>query len=496
MALIAMETRILETFETLERDQAGFATINSLLAVVNGMRNLPGRKTIIFFSEGLALPSSVQTKFPSVISAANRANVSIYTVDAGGLRIQSGNAEAASEINSLAQKRMQQQARGNDRGVTEPYTKALERNEDLLMLDSRSGLGKLADQTGGFLIHDTNDLAAGVRRIDEDMRGYYLLTYSPKNVEMDGRFRHITVKVNRSNVETQARKGYFAVESMGQLPLLDYEAPALAAGRGGRANSFPLRLAALEFPAPASPGLTVILGEAAISAFTLSPAADKKRYNSDFSFVALVRDEANQVVQKLSQHYPLNVPAEKLEGTKKEEVLFYREVRLSPGRYTLEMIAFDAPTGKATVRTAPFEVRAAETSQLRMSSVVVLKRAERISAEEQKKDQPFHFGELIVYPNLGESILKSAAKQLAFFFTVWPAKGSTEPINATAEVLQDNRSLGKTTAQMPAPDERGRIKYASALPTDSFQPGTYDLKITVSDGKTTISRAARFTVQP
>jgi hypothetical protein len=48
----------------LERDQQGFATINSLLAVITPMRNLPGRKTIIFFSEGLALPQSVQTKFP------------------------------------------------------------------------------------------------------------------------------------------------------------------------------------------------------------------------------------------------------------------------------------------------------------------------------------------------------------------------------------------------------------------------------------------------
>src|SRR5256885_1533779 len=64
---IQMETNILEQFEVLERDQQGFATINALLAVINPMRNLPGRKTIIFFSEGLALPPSVQSKFPAVI---------------------------------------------------------------------------------------------------------------------------------------------------------------------------------------------------------------------------------------------------------------------------------------------------------------------------------------------------------------------------------------------------------------------------------------------
>ena len=259
-----MESRIIENFETLERDQQGFATINSLLAVITPMRNLPGRKTIIFFSEGLALPQSVQTKFPAVINAANRANVSIYAIDSAGLRIESGAAEAAREINSLANKRMQQTARGTDTIQSAPYTKALERNEDLLRLDPRSGLGQLADQTGGFLIHDTNDLKAGLRRIDDDMRAYYVLTYIPKNEDYNGLFRHIAVKLNRQNLEAQTRKGYYAVESVGQFPMLDYEAPAIAASHKARPNSntTSLRAAALDFPATGRPGLAVILAEA------------------------------------------------------------------------------------------------------------------------------------------------------------------------------------------------------------------------------------------
>ena len=166
---IEMQNQMLDHFERLERDQEGFATINSLLAVISPMQNLPGRKTIIFFSEGLKLPPAVQAKFPAVINAANRANVSIYSIDAAGLRIQSGTAEAARELNSIAAAGMAQQGRGNDRGVSGPLTRSLERNEDLLRFDPRSGLGSLSDQTGGFLIHDTNDLVSGLRRIDDDM---------------------------------------------------------------------------------------------------------------------------------------------------------------------------------------------------------------------------------------------------------------------------------------------------------------------------------------
>lgn len=494
--LVEMESRMLENFETLERDQQGFATINSLLAVITAMRNIPGRKTIIFFSEGLALPSSVQTKFPSVINAANRANVSIYAIDAAGLRIESGTAEAAREINSLASRRMQQTARGNDTVTSAPYTKALERNEDLLRLDPRSGLGQLADETGGFLIHDTNDLTSGLRRIDDDMRAYYLLTYVPRNDDYNGRFRHITVKLSRSNAEAQTRKGYYAIESVGQMPVLDYEAPALAARSRADSNPASFRAAALDFPATDRPGLALILAEAPISAFTLAPGNDKKTYSADFSIVALVKDQSNQVVQKLSQHYPLSGPIEKLEAAKKGDLLFYREMQLQPGRYTVELIAYDGPAGKASVRTTSLEIPPADAGRLRLSSVVVLKRAERITADEQKRDRPFHFGELLVYPNLGEPILKSQVKQLTFFVTVWPAKGSADALKLEVEILQNNRKVGQTSAQLPEADEQGRIKYASALPLDSFQPGAYELKITARDGKTSVSRSTRFTLAP
>jgi len=497
-AFTEMEARVLENFEALERDQQGFATINSLLAVITPMRNLPGRKTIIFFSEGLALPQSVQTKFPAVINAANRANVSIYAIDSAGLRIESGAAEAAREINSLASRRMQQTAKGTDTVQSAPYTKALERNEDLLRLDPRSGLGQLADETGGFLIHDTNDLKAGLRRIDDDMRAYYVLTYIPKNDVYNGQFRHIAVKLNRQNLEAQTRKGYYAVESVGQLPMLDYEAPAIAASRNARPNPNPssLRAGALHFPATGRPGLAVILGETPISAFTLSPASDKKTYNADFSIIALVRDQSGQIVQKLSQHYPLSGPVEKLEAAKKVAVLFYREAQLSPGRYTVELIAYDAALRKADVRKTSLEIPQVDEAKLRLSSVVVLRRAERITADEQKKDQPFYFGELVVYPNLGQPITKSVTKQLAYFLTAWPAKGSVEPLKLVADVVQNGRSVAQTSAQLLAADDQGRIKYAGALPLDDLQPGAYELKVTVSDHQTSVSRSTQFRIEP
>jgi VWFA-related protein len=78
----AMTLNIAQGFERMEHNQQGYATIDGLLAIIEGMKNLPGRKAMIFFSEGITLPTNVMSHFRSVISSANRANVSIYAVDA------------------------------------------------------------------------------------------------------------------------------------------------------------------------------------------------------------------------------------------------------------------------------------------------------------------------------------------------------------------------------------------------------------------------------
>ena len=87
--LAQMESQMIRDFDAMERDQQGYSTTNGLFAVIGALRRLPGRKSLVLFSEGLAIPPAVQRLFLGVIDAANRANVSIYTMDAAGLRAES-----------------------------------------------------------------------------------------------------------------------------------------------------------------------------------------------------------------------------------------------------------------------------------------------------------------------------------------------------------------------------------------------------------------------
>jgi VWFA-related protein len=486
----AMRERTDETFEALQRDQQGYATTNGLMAIVNSMSRLPGRKAVLFFSEGVSIPPNVQQHFHSVINAANRANVSVYAVDAAGLRAESELQAAREEINGRSRRRMDALDRAmNNSG---PLTKGLERNEDLLNLNPESGLSQLALQTGGAFIGGSNDIGSKLKEIDEDLRTYCLLTYSPTNQNYDGKFRNISVKVKRSGVEALARRGYYAVPPTGSSPMFYYEAPPLALLSGSaRPKDFPLLAGSLNFPEAGHVGRTAVEVEVPTGAFTFTADNEKKIYGSDFSIVVLIRDQSKQVVEKLSYHYGL--VGKSLDSVKKGKVLFYRETSLPPGKYEVDAVAYDALSAKASVNKCGLEIPAAGENDLRLSSVTIIQRVEQVK---EKTDSPFLVSDqLMVYPNLGEPVRKSA-KQMGFYFNVYTAKGSTGAPNLTLEVLQNNKSVAKVPLKLGAPDAKGRIQYASALPLDSLNPGTYELKISVSDAKSEVSRSASFTLEP
>jgi VWFA-related protein len=483
----AMEQRTAETWEMLERDQQGYSTSNSLLAVVNGMRALPGRKSVVFFSEGVAIPANVAAQFRSVIDTANRANVSIYAMDAAGLRAHSTSEETKEGINAAAQKTLRRNPAIDV--VGRPMTEALEKNEDLLRHDPHSGLGQLADQTGGILIRNTNDLAGGFKRVDQDMRNYYMLTYVPKNDRFDGKFRTIAVTVKRSGMDVAARKGYYAVRTAGTMPVLTFEARALAVLESSPVpNAFPVRATAIRFPEPNRPGLTPVLVTVPLSALTFALADDKTTYRADFTVLVRFRDQSDAIVGKLSQNYALNGPADRMDAARQGNILFYRDHELEPGVYTMETVVHDALGDKASVRFSTVEQSAIEEGALRASQLVIVGRAERLAEGGRPAGNPFLVGDTLLYPNFGEPLRKSADQQLPFFVTVYPLKGSKA--EGIVELAQGAKLLAQLPLPMIEPDAAGRIQQVSRLPLATIPAGTYELRVIVSQGKQRLVRSA------
>ena len=110
---------------------------------------------------------------------ANRANVSIYTVDPRGL-------------------------------VGMPD---IDENLDMVewqtyVQKSIDSLRVLAEQTGGIAVVNQNDFERALKRIDAETSDYYIIGYYSKNPDPLRRRREITIKVNRPGVAVQARKYY------------------------------------------------------------------------------------------------------------------------------------------------------------------------------------------------------------------------------------------------------------------------------------------------
>lgn len=493
LMMAEMQSRTKETFDILQRDQQGYATTNGLMAVINSMQRLPGRKAIIFFSEGVSIPPNVKRHFSSVINNANRANVSLYTIDIAGLRADSPLAQSRDEINNRSRQRMDTLDRAmNTRGA---LSVALERNEDILNFNPQNGLLQLAEETGGQFIADTNNIGPKLKSVDEDLNTYYLLTYSPTNTNYDGKFRNISVKLNRSGADVQTRKGYFAVNAGSGTPVMYYETSALAALAMGKSdNTIPMKSHSFNFPEATHLGRTAFEVEVPTSAFTFSEDKEKKVYGTDFSIVVLVKDENKQIVRKLSTHYTLSGALDQVANAKKGLVLFYREEDLPPGKFDVEAAAHDLPSGKVTIKKTTIEVPDADEFKLRLSSIALVKRKEELPKGDNS-DSPFKIGELMLYPYLGEPISK-AAQQVIFYFTIYPPTLSTFTPQLTVELLQGGKTLAAVPLKLPAPFETGRIPYVGNLPLGSLSPGEYDLRVTVRGDKGSAIRTTKFTVVP
>jgi VWFA-related protein len=487
-----LQVGMMQSFEALERDQQGFATSNGLLAVVNGLQRVPGRKTIVFFSEGMAIPDRVLAQFQAVIAAANRANVAIYTMDAAGLRTHSPTEATREALEAAATARYRNLGKEDAGGA---LMKEAERNEDLLRLNPQSGLGQLAEQTGGFLVRDTNDARGSFRQIAQDMRFHYVLGYTPANDNYDGRFRNVSVKVRRGGTVVHSRRGYYAVRARTSNPVLTYEAPAVAIldRSGPRPEAFPFAGVALTFPQTGPTSKVPVLVRIPGHSLKYTPAASQKGVMAaDLAVVVRVRNEYQQEVSRVSQHFQLSSPADKLEAARAGDILFYRETQLPPGQYLLDAVAYDAQAGAASVKTFPLEVPAPGPSGTDLSSLVVIDHVERVPAADRDASNPLYFGEMLVYPSLGDPLRKSVAPAVGFYFT---ARAPLDARNAELELSREGETPTRMPLSLPAPGANGVLQHAGTLPLRSLAPGKYDLRLTLLEGKKRLaSSATHFTV--
>ena len=195
-------------------------TLPVLEYIVGGMRNLPGRKTVLLISQDLRIDyqnPAMREYINRLVTTANRASAVINTLDPRGLMVLLGSGFSAASGPIGVQQAMNPGAMGPGSDISR------------IRMDhfsSQGGLSFLAQQTGGIFHHDNNDITAGVRNIIADQDGYYLIGYQPAEGTFEhggnnAKFHRWTVRVTRPNLRVRTRSGFLGITDEDARPRLN-----------------------------------------------------------------------------------------------------------------------------------------------------------------------------------------------------------------------------------------------------------------------------------
>jgi tetratricopeptide (TPR) repeat protein len=222
---------------------AAARTLEGFQALLNGLGRLPGRKSVVFITDGFFVEES-WAHVRQLVDLAARSNVRIYSIDAQGTSRRMPSVDPSLMMSLETGAAIQ----------TEIYNTVEE------------GPNTLAVDTGGYVFRSSNDFASALAGIARDSSNYYVIGYSPTTPGADGSFRRIAVRVKRQGLTVRARRGYLATTAPATTAAPPPVAPVPSPG-------VPAAPVAPEAGAPASNNARAAADPAGPPASALEPSA-------------------------------------------------------------------------------------------------------------------------------------------------------------------------------------------------------------------------------
>ena len=198
----------------MTRRRFAVGTLGAVRHTAEGMRNMPGRKSIVLFSEGMRMnrdlvkedPPVDVTEVRRVSDSANRAAVVIYAVDPRGV-VYPG-LQAKDDVANLEEVEVRDQL--HDRLET--------------LRGTQAALQFLAAETGGLVRLNSNDMNDSLGHVLADQSGYYLLGFQPgeaaaQRLQREGKYHRLQVRVKRPGLTVRHRKGFLGDVAPPPVPI-------------------------------------------------------------------------------------------------------------------------------------------------------------------------------------------------------------------------------------------------------------------------------------
>ncbi|MFL6208271.1 MAG: VWA domain-containing protein [Pyrinomonadaceae bacterium] len=201
-------------------------TLNAIRFVLEGMSELPGRKSLVIFTDSLPLHFEEELHDGLIKGPGGGPQTEAAQIDSPG-RFTSGSfsekvkqlarlaVRSSTVIYSIDTRGLQTlafSAMDDTHGFTQKDFNDARSQRFSELVSGTEGPSSLADQTGGFVVRNSNDLIGGLRLVLEDQKGYYLLGYHPNGETFDRRYHRIKARVKRPGLTVRARRGFFGVD--------------------------------------------------------------------------------------------------------------------------------------------------------------------------------------------------------------------------------------------------------------------------------------------
>jgi VWFA-related protein len=478
-----MAARMLQQYlflrTTLSAQQAR-PVLAALAAISEGLRPVPGKKTVVLFSQGFVSPAVLDWQVRSTIDIANRANVSIYVIDAAGLRAgapASGALVPAAPLAGVSGVVSQEErirAVGGENVFDRARFEGIDRQFDILY--------RISEGSGGRFIKNTNDIAGGLGRVDEEMRSRYTLGYQSTDPNFDGGFRKVGLTVRRPGVEVVTRPGYHAIAPDEVVPLSPEDKRLLAGFAAAEAGpQLPLSIELVPFRSGQGLYTVPVSIELPPASVKFERKGDRQRMHLDF--LGVVREPRGRILSRLGGTFDVALTEEQYRAILNNNIFYRQDMALAPGDYTIELVVRDRLSGKVAAKKERLAVP--ETSADFSASRVVLGRhAEPLRAG--VSEEIFREGDAQIRPSPSREF--TPADNLIIFFKLYnPAvdPATSKPsVRVTVILSKDGRAVAKPLSYDLTGAAQGAVPhltFARFVPLAGLQPGRYEAAVESRD---------------
>jgi hypothetical protein len=252
--------------------------------------------------------------------------------------------------------------------------------------DTQDTLEMLASDTGGRALFDTNDLALGIQRAQQDIQSYYILGYYSTDERRDGQYRRVDVKLQpavqaRLRARLDYRRGYFAEKDFAAFSSYDKEKQleeALLAG--DPVTQLRLALEVKWFRLGRSQYFVPVAVKIPGSAIPLKKQGGAE--TTTFDFVGQVKDARGVVAATVRDSIKIQLREEKAGQLGARSLVYDTGFTLPPGSYTMRMVVRENLTGKLGSFDTRFTIPdlTGLKDEVRLSSLVL--GAQRVAVSE------------------------------------------------------------------------------------------------------------------